>query len=288
MITEIEDYILLEKINCGNMSCVWKAQHKLFNSYCAIKVVDLETNNNYNRYINECSILSRLQHNNLCSILDARIVNVKSNETLLPWKIQTKKTGLIIMPFFDGIVLKEIDRTSLTNDQIFLLFYDLVEAVDYLHSQNIVHNDISLTNIIVTKSLKSVLVDMGIARILGTKDCFCKISVAGTLDWASPEYLKSNQNKFTNDIYSIGAIIFFLLTGQKMYATNIGTQSLIRKKILYETTNLDKNENNSDIFCLIRQMVCKEKYRISNIKKIKSMLRTILVQNSFTNNLVEG
>lgn len=151
------------------------------------------------RFAREREILSSLSHPNIARFLDAGLADDAS-----PY---------LAMELVDG---EPIDRhcasRNLTVDAIVRLFLPVCAAVEYAHSQFVVHRDLKPANILVTREGQPKLLDFGIAQVLDI-DSTRTATLALTLEYAAPEQLRGERPSPSMDIYSLGAVLYKLLTG---------------------------------------------------------------------------
>jgi eukaryotic-like serine/threonine-protein kinase len=160
------------------------------------------------RFRNERQILAKLDHPNIAKILDGG-----TTEDGLPY---------FVMEFIDGVPITEYcDRNRLSIEGRFRLFRSVCSAVHYAHQHLVVHRDIKPTNILVTRQGTPKLLDFGIAKMLSPDSPAENSTVTGvwamTPEYASPEQLQGQPITTATDVYSLGLILYELLTGQRAH-----------------------------------------------------------------------
>jgi len=145
-----------------------------------------------------------------------------------PGIAQLRETGttpdgvpFLLMDFVDGVPLDEhCDRQSLTVEQRLRLFLDVCSAVQYAHDQGVLHRDLKPRNILCTAAGSVTLLDFGIAKLLHSDEVL-ELTRTGhralTPEYASPEQVLGADLAFTADVYSLGVILYELLTGWRPY-----------------------------------------------------------------------
>jgi eukaryotic-like serine/threonine-protein kinase len=160
------------------------------------------------RFRNERQILAKLDHPNIAKILDGG-----TTEDGLPY---------FVMELIDGVPITEYcDRNCLSIEGRFRLFRTVCSAVHYAHQHLVVHRDIKPTNILVTPEGVAKLLDFGIAKMLSPDAAAENATLTGvcamTPEYASPEQLRGEPITTAADVYSLGLVLYELLTGQRAY-----------------------------------------------------------------------
>jgi serine/threonine protein kinase len=210
----IGHYKLIKEIGRGGMGAVFLAERadKEFDQKVALKIVHNQFANEalIERFRNERQILASLKHPNIAHLIDGG-----TTENGLPY---------FVMEYVDGETLIDYcDKNKLTTDERLKLFQKICSAVNHAHKNLIIHRDIKPTNILVTKDGIPKLLDFGIAKpfsINETKESVTLTQTGGrmlTPDYASPEQVSGEMVTTSTDIYSLGVVLYELLTGHRPY-----------------------------------------------------------------------
>lgn len=162
------------------------------------------------RFRYERQILASLEHPNIARLLDGG-----ATDDDLPY---------FVMEYIEGQPVNEYCRThNLSLKQRLKLFRSICAAVQYAHKNLVVHRDLKPTNILVTKDGAPKLLDFGIAKLLAPEVSSDAVTVAQTMtmmrlmtpDYASPEQVRGEPVTTATDVYSLGAVLYELLTGER-------------------------------------------------------------------------
>lgn len=201
-------YHLVERLGQGGMADVYKAYQPSLARYVAVKVIHSHLANDeefLERFEREAIAVAGLHHPNIVQVFDF------AREDDLYY---------MVMEFVDGATL-EAELKSRRERQELLplaetvtLFQALASAIDYAHSRNVIHRDIKPGNIMFTSRQRVVLTDFGIARLLTVPSYTTRSAVLGTPAYMSPEQAQGEPVDERSDIYSLGVILYELVTGR--------------------------------------------------------------------------
>jgi eukaryotic-like serine/threonine-protein kinase len=205
-------YRLTGLLGAGGMGEVFRAVRAdgHYDQQVAVKIVRPGLGGEFSsvRFRNERQILAKLDHPNIANILDGG----------------TTADGLpyLVMEFVDGVPITEFcDQNRLSIENRFRLFRTVCSAVHYAHQNLIVHRDIKPTNILVASDGTPKLLDFGIAKILTSDSPVRDATVTGvwamTPEYASPEQVQGDPITTATDVYSLGLVLYELLTGQRAH-----------------------------------------------------------------------
>ncbi len=208
-------YRILRCIGTGGMGSVYLAARAdaAFEKQVAVKVVHTGVVGDLvrSRFEHERQILARLDHPNIARILDAG-----TTDDGLPY---------FVMEYVEGVPLDEYcDDRSLSTPRRLKLFLDLCSAVQYAHQNLIIHRDLKPTNVLVTPDGVLKLLDFGIAKLLdpSAPDQTQTLVRMLTPEYASPEQVLGLPVSTASDVYSLGVLLYLLLTGHLPYRVKGG------------------------------------------------------------------
>ncbi len=209
---QIAGYQILSEISRGGMGTVFRAVQLSANRQVALKVLTqgkFACEKNRLRFEREVELTARLEHPNIARIYDSGI---------------HKGMYYYTMELFEGQRLDAyVHKRRLSQEQILDLVYIICQAVGHAHQRAVIHRDLKPSNIIVTDDGQPHLVDFGLARTVLESDKGLTVSVdgdiAGTPAYMSPEQAQGEIDALDTrtDIYSLGVILFQLLTGRLPY-----------------------------------------------------------------------
>jgi serine/threonine protein kinase len=206
-VREIGPYRLIRILGEGGMGAVWLAQRHDTDALVAIKFLPNAnlSPSRRERFAREIKTLAKLKHRYIGRLYDAGALDDGT-----PW---------FVMEYVEGERLTDYVRDrSHTVEEILELFREVCEAVQYAHSQEIIHRDLKPSNIMVEQDGTPRLLDFGIARELQGLDDPSERTRPGlrflSPDYAAPEWVREGAVGFFTDVYSLGVILYELLTGR--------------------------------------------------------------------------
>ncbi|MGE0103363.1 MAG: protein kinase [Blastocatellales bacterium] len=222
----IGPYRIIGEIGQGGMGAVYLAERadEAYEKRVAVKMVwPGGARSEINRRFNiERRVLAALDHPNIARLLDGGV-------TEDGW-------SYVVMEFIDGLPITEYcNRHKLSIAERLRLFQSVCDAVQYAHQNLIVHRDLKPSNILVTHSGEVKLLDFGIAKILDPTEDASGESKTQTLlnfltpEFASPEHICGRRITTASDVYSLGVLLYELLTGARPFTPDTRSpQELIR------------------------------------------------------------
>lgn len=211
----IGGYRLIREVGDGGMGVVFLAEKNdpEFRRRVALKIVktDLCSKKIFKRFNLERRILAQLEHPNIAHLVDGG-----KNRDGLPY---------LVMEYVEGVPLTEYaEKNNLSLKKRLQLFRQVCAAVSFAHRNAVIHRDLKPSNILVTADGKVKLLDFGIAKLLSA-DTLRRSETATTFramtpEFASPEQIKGEPVTTASDIYSLGVVLYKLLTGIHPYKTN--------------------------------------------------------------------
>ncbi len=201
-------YQILEPLGSGGMARVYRAFHPQLNRYVAIKVLrgDLVDDDSFlARFRQEAQSVAALRHPNIVQMFD---FDVHEGITYM------------VMELLDGDSLNtrlndyRVRDEQLPWGEMVRILLDVLDGLAYAHEEGMIHRDIKPDNILLTKRGQAVLADFGIAQIVGGTRHTVSGALLGTLKYMAPEQGLSNTCNAQTDLYSVGIILYEMLTRQ--------------------------------------------------------------------------
>jgi serine/threonine protein kinase/tetratricopeptide (TPR) repeat protein len=209
-------YQIVEEIGVGGMGEVYRAfrADDQYRKEVAIKLVRAGQDSSFviSRFKNERQVLASLDHPNIAHLLDGG-----TTKDGVPYFVMELIEGQPIDQYCDNHKLPTTARLS--------LFLKVCSAVQYAHQRLIIHRDLKPSNILVTADGTPKLLDFGIAKMLdpaavsGTPELTMSMFRMLTPGYASPEQMKGEEITTASDVYSLGVLLYELLTGHRPYQT---------------------------------------------------------------------
>ena len=199
-------YEILEVIGTGGMAVVYKARCHRLNRLVAVKILKddyLEDEDFRRRFHTESQAVAMLSHPNIVSVYD----------------VSTSLTAdYIVMELIEGISLKQyMEKKGVLNWKETLHFaIQIAKALEHAHSRGIVHRDIKPHNVMVLKNGSVKVTDFGIARMMSKGNTLTKEAL-GSVHYISPEQAKGGRVDNRSDIYSLGVVMYEMITGRPPY-----------------------------------------------------------------------
>ena len=202
---QISHYMIIEKLGCGGMGVVYKAVDQKLDRIVALKFLPPSYSFDEDikkRFIQEAKVVSKLQHNNICTIHEI-------NET-------EEGQLFICMDYYEGKSLKEklTERNSLEISEALDITIQICEGLKNAHEKNIIHRDIKPANIFITNDGIVKILDFGLAKIKGESQITKTGSALGTTAYMSPEQAKGENIDQKTDIWSLGVVFYEMISGK--------------------------------------------------------------------------
>ena len=203
----VSHYRIIEKIGEGGMGVVYKALDTKLDRHAAIKILpghlsaDREA---VERFIHEARTASALDHSNIGTIYE--IDDTAEGETF------------IAMAYYDGETLRDrIDRGRLDGDEAFDVASGIASGLARAHESGIIHRDIKPSNVLITSHGEIKIIDFGLAKLVGTTKMTRAGSILGTAAYMSPELARGEEIDHRADIFSLGVILYEMLSGNRPF-----------------------------------------------------------------------
>ena len=237
-------YAILEKVGNGGMATVYKAKDNVLNRFVAVKVLKDEytTDSEFIRRFNaEAQAAAGLTHSNIVSVYD---VGHEDN------------VYYIVMELIQGKTLKQIINQdgSLPWKWSVNIAIQIAAALEAAHKNNIVHRDIKPHNIIITEDGVAKVTDFGIAKAVSNSTITAFGTTIGSVHYFSPEHAKGGFTDAKSDLYSLGIVMYEMLTGKVPFDAD--TPVSIALKHMQEIPKEPKEVNPSIPFA-VNQIIMK-------------------------------
>jgi serine/threonine protein kinase len=200
-------YRILEPLGRGGMAQVYKAYHPQLDRYMAIKILrsDLvESEEFLARFRHEAHAVSGLRHANIVQVFDFDMQD---------------DYYYMVMELLEGDTLRallndyRVRKQRMPLAEIVRIMKDVLSGLSHAHGEGIIHRDIKPANIMLTKKGQAVLTDFGIAQIVGSTQHTVSGALMGTLNYMAPEQGLKGECNSRSDIYSLGIVLYEMLTG---------------------------------------------------------------------------
>ena len=247
----IGPYEILGELGRGGMGAVYLGVHRGdgFERRAAVKVVRGETGSGFllERFHTERRILSALEHPNI-----ARLYDGGSTPDGLPW---------FAMELVEGEHLLDwADRNGLSREARIRLFLSVCDAVQFAHRHLVVHRDLKPGNILVARDGSPKLLDFGLAKLLDVPagERTATEHRLLTPEYASPEQFRGEAISTASDVYSLGVVLYRLLTGVLPYRTKTPSRAAIERAVLEQAPPPTGPELGADLDVVLRKALAKE------------------------------
>lgn len=217
----IEEYIIEAEVGRGGMGRVYRAVHEQIGQVVALKMLlpqFFNEDRQMKRFLNEAKVLVHLQHPNLVPLL-----GFPTHEG----------RPLIVMPFIEGETLECLlaREGRLPLERAVDLFCQICEGLASVHDHGVMHRDLKPANILIRATDgQALLTDFGIARAVGSERLTMTGMVVGTAEYLSPEQASgSARDDLRGDIYSVGILLYEMLTGQVPFRHANAAQVLMKQ-----------------------------------------------------------
>jgi len=202
--TEVREYRIEEMLGQGGMGEVYLAVHGLTGQKAAIKVVSPELMRDEGvrqRFIEEARVMAGLKHANIVHLLGF---------------FEEGGRFFLVMEYIEGKTLDDVlERRPLSEDEARRIGCSVLKGLQFAHTrpQPVVHRDIKPANILLGKDGRVVITDFGVAKALGREKMTRAGGTVGTYEYMSPEQVRGEEVSPGSDLYSMGIVLYKMLTG---------------------------------------------------------------------------
>jgi serine/threonine-protein kinase len=198
-------YLIADRIGQGAMGVVYRARDPIIDRVVALKTIDPQLSGDalraFNeRFFHEAKSAGRLNHPNIVTIYDAG---------------EAEGVAYIAMEYLEGPSLRQLldDHPPLAVSRVLEIGAQVARGLAYAHEHGVVHSDIKPANVILVNGRRPKITDFGIARIAGTSTG----ELAGSPKYMSPEQVRGEPLDGRTDVFSLGAVLYELLTGKQPF-----------------------------------------------------------------------
>jgi dienelactone hydrolase len=268
----VSHYKLIEKIGQGGMGEVYLAEDTKLERRVALKFLPAQYSadeEEKKRFIHEAKAASALDHPNICSVHEIG---------------ETPEGQLfIVMGYYEGKTLKEkIKAGPLPLNEAVALAMQIVEGLQEAHRKGIIHRDLKPANIMLTEQGLAKIVDFGLAKLKGMSRLTKTGTTLGTVAYMSPEQALGKEVDQRSDIWSLGVILYEMLTGKLPFAGEYD-QAVLYAVINEEPESIAKLRSDipDDLRRIVRQALAKKpenRYQSADelLKELKKFHRSIV------------
>lgn len=260
-------YEIIEQIGTGGMSDVYKAKCHKLNRYVAIKVMKSEFSEDktfVSKFRAEAQSVAGFTHPNVVNVYDVGDEN---------------GVYYIVMELVEGITLKKYieKRGKIPFKEAVSIAIQVANGLDAAHKHNIVHRDIKPQNIIISKEGKVKVTDFGIAKV-ASSSTINSSSTMGSVHYISPEQARGGFTDARSDIYSLGIVLYEMLTGKVPFdgdtPVSVALMHLEKEPVNVKCVNLDIP---TDLAYVTMKAISKEQSnRYQNVQEFVDDLHAVL------------
>ena len=226
------NYQIVERIGRGGMAEVYKGYHPRLDRHVAIKILHgflAEGQDFLERFEREAKAVASLRHPNIVQIHD----------------YETKEDQYyMVMEYVDGATLTDVliqyskSKDTMPLQEVYSIIKQVSDALDYAHKHGLIHRDIKPSNILIDNVGNTFLTDFGIAKIVSSTQFTATGALIGTPAYMSPEQCKGTDLTHVSDLYSLGIILYEMLTGLVPYDSETPL-SVLQKHITEPVPSLE-------------------------------------------------
>lgn len=205
----VGNYRIEKRLGEGGMGEVYQGVDLMLEREVAIKALRPELTTNpelVERFRSEAIILAKLNHPNIATLYNL---------------LRQGDNFYMVLEYVRGKTLDKViaERGAIPCNLAIPLFCQVLDGIDYAHELGIVHRDIKPANIMLTEKGRLKVLDFGIARILGSAHMTKSGHVVGTIEYMSPEQIKGKETDSRSDIYSLGVLLYEMVTGRAPFSS---------------------------------------------------------------------
>jgi len=221
-------YAILKKLGEGGKGVVYKARDTVLNRVVAVKMLErvVLSEELYSRFLREAQVVAKLNHPNIVSIYEVSAVPARATELGIKGWVKGVSKGdqkpFFILELVDGMSLRDLMRTypegKCDIQTVLRTGMDVCGALQYAHSQGVLHLGVKPENILVTQEGTAKLMDFCLAKMLGEPSVTPEEMTVSTAAYLAPEIALSKGVDARSDLYSFGVVLYEMVTGKPPFA----------------------------------------------------------------------
>lgn len=211
-------YEIIDVVGVGGMAVVYRARCHVLNRFVAVKILKEEYAKDPDirkRFSIESQAVAKLSHHNIVSVFDVG---------------QENGTDYIVMELIEGITLKEYlkEKGKFTWQETVYFSGQIARALMHAHSRGIIHQDVKPQNVIILRDGTAKLMDFGIASFAATQETRVAQEAIGSVHYISPEQARGMSIDYRADIYSLGVVMYEMVTGKLPFDGDTAVQVVMQ------------------------------------------------------------
>jgi len=279
-----KNYTLIKSLGSGDYSTVYKARRKKDDKIIALKLINVVSNMGSEKELHEL-----VDH-------EIKILKTLSQPACNPFVVcyynsyydQNENIYLIETEYIEGNNMSDMNRFSMLGSEknekynnLLIIARDIADALDFVHSKNIIHNDVIPSNIVIIekydisnanniqKTFKAKLVDFGIACFANIDGC--KIPGRRTLEFTAPEIIDNDKSVPASDMWALGLTLYIKATGKNPYSNPF----LDAENLIMDEDPPVLNTDNKLLNNIVNKLLVKDPNKRLTAKQLRSMLSNI-------------
>ncbi|MBN2499738.1 MAG: protein kinase [Anaerolineales bacterium] len=241
-------YQIVEQIGKGGMAMVYKAYQPSLDRDVAVKILPAyyadQDESFLKRFKREARAIAKLRHPNILMVMDY------GEQGEIPY---------LVMEYVPAGTLKDRLGKPLPLDEMVMLLDQIAKALDYAHSEGVVHRDVKPSNVLMPKPDWALLTDFGLAKMVGGSFMTQSGMTVGTPAYMSPEQGRGEKVDHRSDIYSLGIILYEMATGGVPYTAETPMAVVVKHIVEPLPMPMDKNpELPEDVQRIILKALAKD------------------------------